>query len=122
MGYRSAARGEITVEPAIPFDEAHESKFGVQGYNGETSLMFEDWDIYDDFINIIPRWEDEFKAYWIEAELREIVQKWGEGRTFKGYIEIQGEGDGVGSLDLWRLMVKDGTVVTVKAEIVWPEG
>lgn len=121
MGYRSIARGTITVRPPIPFHEAYESKFGVQGYNGETSLTFEDWDTYDDFISIVPRWQDKFKAYWIESELKEIVEKWGRGRTFEGYIEIQGEGDGVGSLDLWRLMVKHGTVITVRADVVWPQ-
>lgn len=121
MGYRSTAKGEIIVEPAIPFDEANDSKYSEQGYSGETNLMFAGGHIYDDFIKIVPRWEDEFKAYWIIDELKDIVSKWGEGRTFTGYIEIQGEGDGVGDIDLWRLLVKDGKVIEVRPELVWPD-
>jgi len=122
MGYRSTAKGEIIVTPPIPYDHAVDSEFAIQGYSANSSLMFENFNAYDAKTYIVPRWEDEFKAYWIVDELRRIVETWGEGRTFEGYIEIQGEGDGIGSLDLWRLMVKDGKVVTVNAEISWPEG
>lgn len=119
MGYRSAAKGSIEMSPAIDFAEAAASKFGDQ--DGDTSIMFQDWNVYDDTMFIIPRWDDEFKAYWIVDELIEIVEKWGEGRTFSGFIEIQGEGHEIGSIDLWRLRVKDGTVEQVVPKLTWPE-
>jgi hypothetical protein len=119
MGYYSVARGEIVVTPAIPYAEGVDSEFSKN--SGGSALLFQDFNDYDDQTFIVPRWEDEFKAYYIEDELNTILNTWGEGRTFDGYIEIHGEGDGIGDLDLWRLTVKNGKVAIVKAHVAWPE-
>lgn len=123
MGYRSWAEGSINVYPPIPRSLISDSSFAVEGWQGCTSLTFAGF-CDAGATEIAPRWSDKFKAYYIEDELKQIVEQWGEGRTFTGYIEIRGEGDGdgVGYLDLWRLYVNSrNEVKTVQAKVVWPD-
>jgi hypothetical protein len=120
MGYYSIATGGIIVTPAIPYDEGCDTDFATAGYHGDSTLEFVDFNDYDEITTIAPRWEDEFKAYRIVDELQTIVNSWPDHK-YEGYIEIQGEGDGVGDIDLWRLRVKDGKVEEVKPTLVWPE-
>jgi hypothetical protein len=51
-----------------------------------------------------------------EAELRAIVKEFGEGRTFTGYLNMEGEEN----TDMWRLVVRNGVVERVDAVITWP--
>lgn len=121
MGYRSRAEGSITVQPAISRSLISDSNFAVEGWQGDTSLTFAGF-CDAGATEITPRWSDEFKAYYIEDELRRIVEQWGKGRTFTGYIEIHGEGDGIGDLDLWRLYVNSrNEVKTIQARVAWPD-
>jgi hypothetical protein len=119
MGYRSRAKGEIQVTPPISWKLLAGSKFNQS--DADSSLVFCNYGDYDAVTTIKPRWDDEFKAYWIEDELKEIVRLWGKDRQFSGYIEIQGEGDGIGDIDIWRLCVKNGQVTIITPELVWPE-
>lgn len=117
MGYNSRAKGEITFSPELP-------RYAVRG-NAVIYKYLE-----GDDISLDPEWsiisppEDSFKAYWIKDNLVELVAeilKINPDTTFAGYLEIQGEGDGIGDIDLWRLKVKDGRVVEVEAKVVWPD-
>lgn len=117
MGYYSTARGEITFSPEL-------DRYTARG-NAVIYKYLESDDIY---LNVewstITAPEDTFKAYWIKDNLQELVDailKIEPDTEFKGYLEIQGEGDGTGDIDLWRLKVKDGRVVEVTPKLVWPD-
>lgn len=117
MGYYSTCRYEITYRPELP-------RYAVQGNTIIYKYLEGDDIVLDAEWNTISGPEDEFKAYWIKDNLTELVAeilKVNPDTTFEGFIEIEGEGDGAGDIDLWRLQVKDGKVVEVKPKIVWPE-
>lgn len=117
MGYYSTAKGEITFSPELP-------RYAVKG-NAVIYKYLEGDDIYlDAEWSTITAPEDSFKAYWIKDNLIELVNailKINPDTSFNGYLEIQGEGDGVGDIDLFRLKVKYGTVVEITPKLVWPE-
>jgi hypothetical protein len=121
MGYRSRVRGEITYSPALdPAVVAGNET--IAKYTDTT----QDWDIFLDtgWNSITVPCEDEFKAYWLVSNLTELVTAMlaeNPKLTFSGYLEIQGEGDGVGDIDLWRLAVRDNEVKEIFPELVWPE-
>jgi hypothetical protein len=119
MGYYSRARGEINFSPELP-------RYATRG--NEIIVKYVNNADYDVFLD--PDWctitapEDSFKAYWIVDNLKELVAailKVNPDTTFSGYIEIEGEGDGSGEPDLWRLRIKDGKVEEVRPKLVWPE-
>lgn len=58
-----------------------------------------------------------YKAYDIVEDLQKVIDQFGEGRTFTGYLQGEGEDPG----DLWRLYVVNGRAVEVKPTIVWPD-
>lgn len=123
MGYLSSAKGYISVTPGILEQQVEETPYCR---HGDTTLEVTGVvsPINPNLVNpslIIPRYDDKFKAYDTIEELNGIVDRWGEGRVFSGYIEIQGEGDGIGDIDLYRLAVKDGKVVEITPKLVWPE-
>lgn len=124
MGYRSNAEGEIAISPPIPWAEIKGTKFATPGWSGNSYFVFQDVGEFPDpsgATTIYLRWTSDFKAYTIKEELQEIVDKWGKGRTFTGEFIIQGEGDGIESLDLWKLYVNSNEVKELHAEIHWPE-
>jgi hypothetical protein len=117
MGYYSRARGEISFNPELP-------RYAVRG-NPIIYKYLEGEDIVLDaeFSTIVAP-EDSFKAYWIKDNLTELVAeilRVNPDTLFEDFIEIEGEGDGSGEPDLWRLKVKDGKVVEVRPTMVWPE-
>jgi hypothetical protein len=57
------------------------------------------------------------KAYGIIAEVQKIIDILGDGYTYSGYIELNGEESG----DLWRIHIRQGKAVEVQPQIVWPE-
>lgn len=125
MGYYSTARGEITFTPGIGLNEANENEVlraFLEGTDYDLQLVSStDYTVLDTIYCPI---EDEFKAYWIVENLNKIVTALASDdapvRTWAGYIEIHGEGDGTGDIDLWRLRVKNGTVEEIRPELVWP--
>lgn len=118
MGYYSSARGEILFSPELP-------RYAVRGNQVIYNYLNGDYDVFlDAEWSIIHGPEDQFKAYWIKANLKELVDeilKINPTTEFKGYLELEGEGDGSGEPDIWRLRVKDGKVEEVRPKLVWPE-
>jgi hypothetical protein len=119
MGYYSTAKGEITFSPELP-------QYAIKGNAIIFKYIEADYDIELDagWRTISVPNEDSFKAYWIKDNLVELVNAIlhvNPETTFEGYIEIEGEGDGSGDPDLWRLRVKDGRVEEVRPKIVWPD-
>jgi hypothetical protein len=117
MGYYSRARAEITYTPELPRYAVRGNPLIYKYLEGDDITLDAEW-------NTITAPEDEFKAYWIKDNLTELVAeilRVNPDTTFEGFIEIEGEGDGSGDPDVWRLKVKNGTVVEVRPKIVWPE-
>lgn len=119
MGYYSTVHGEISYTPGLLEDELQDPI--IQRY-----LKYDkDVTLNNDWHTIECSTDDQFKAYCLEEDLKELVAKLVELNpeiTFTGYLEVQGEGRGPGNVDLWRLQVKNGKVVEVKPTLVWPEG
>lgn len=119
MGYISTARGYITFSPELPRYAVR----GVEVIQKYVNSSYYDLNLDAEFSTISPP-EDSFKAYWIKENLEELVAaiiKVNGNTIFEGFIEIEGEGDGSGEPDLWRMYVKDGIVVEVRPKLVWPE-
>lgn len=58
-----------------------------------------------------------YTAYHAVAHIQEVMDRWGEGRTFVGRFDCSDPNTG----ELWRLQVQDGRVVEVKPRIAWPD-
>lgn len=118
MGYYSHTRGEITFSPELPKHAVLGNEVIVKYANGDYDVFLDaDW-------STISGPEDSFKAYWIVDNLKELVAailRVNPDTVFTGHIEIEGEGDGSGEPDIWRLRVKDGKVEEVRPKLVWPE-
>ena len=126
MGYYSTVRGQITVSPAINVGELR-SNPSLRPYidmDADTILIFEGFDegvLDSEFVDTISaRWEGQIKAYTLVEELTELVDTLSNA-TYDGYLEIEGEGDGSGEPDLWRLRVRNGEVQETHPILVWPE-
>ena len=118
MGYRSVARNEITFYPELPRCAQLGNGIIYKYRQQDLSILI------DTESSTISPPEDDFKAYWIVDELKELVTeilKINPETNFTGYIEIEGEGDGSGEPDLWRLRVRHGKVEEVRPTLVWPE-
>jgi hypothetical protein len=122
MGYYSTVSGAIHFDPAISHEEASRHEVIAKYLNNSSTYTDIELRTYHGFLldTIESSYENEFKAYGLVNELKELIQALGTGRTYSGYLEILGEGHGGGEVDLWRLKVKDGKVVEVRPELVWP--
>lgn len=128
MGYNSRVSGEIVIDPPLTWSEYKESPYLTPGSpnwpcvilrqhedprDAEGGVMLVRW-----ADAIVPATDESGRMYGIEEQVRKIVAAYREGHTFSGYLEIDGENQG----DLWRLVIKDGTVIRFDAKFVWPDG
>jgi hypothetical protein len=129
MGYVTHARGQITIDPPIPWGEIKDSPFtpSVFGYN-DRDVRFvvaeESVDTPEGTLirrhatGIVQSDEDEPRNEEIHEHLEELVRRHGAGRTFTGRFDMEGEETG----DLWRLKIMpDGTVRRFDPVVQWPE-
>jgi hypothetical protein len=123
MGYYSTVRGQIYFDPAISHEDASRNEIISKYLNNSGS--YTDIELRTNHGKLLDAiessCEEEFKVYRLVNELKELIQALGPNRSYFGYLEIHGEGAGAGDIDLWRLKVKDGKVVGIKPELVWPE-
>jgi hypothetical protein len=68
-------------------------------------------------VALVVAWEDEFKAYYLEEDLRSLVNTF-PGHEFTGELRMEGEDN----LDIWKLQVKDNVVEVIYPRLVWPDG
>lgn len=133
MGYYTRVTGEIYVDPPISWKDAHDTIWAQQGQRGEEltlDLRSESESVEIDgelvevvrreFTHVRPTYDDAYKAYYTERNLQTLVDAF-PGHEWSGYLEGEGEGEGDGKPDLWRLYVRNGQVVKVEPQIVWPE-
>lgn len=125
MGYRSTVRGEITFTPGIDLKDAKANEV-LASFIGDTDYDLSLISSRDDYIldTIECPIEDEFKAYWLVDNLNKLVTALDSddapSRKWSGYLEVHGEGDGPGDIDLWRLKVVNGKAVEIQPKLVWP--
>lgn len=125
MGYYTTVYGEIAIDPPLSWAEVKDSPFLDQERRKDVHFRIAVETVDTDegtlerrqAVAIEPYSDDSFKAYSIEEHLGELLALHGEGHTFTGWLEGEGEEAG----DLWRLGVKDGRPHMVRAQIVWPE-
>lgn len=124
MGYYTTWTGEITIDPPIPWELLHDSKYHGEGYSNGTDAKIVTKEIWCKEIASLTRvgvaiqnrWQDSSTSYNMMENVQDIVDKFGEGRTFSGHIEAVGEEGG----DLWRLRVRNGEAIRVEPTIMWP--
>ncbi|PZG16481.1 hypothetical protein C1I95_17385 [Micromonospora craterilacus] len=129
MAYDSQVSGEITIDPPLPWAEIRDSGYlpGSAWLNNKTVKLRVVTDEVDtehglllrqQAVGIVPVTEDSYNAHSLVADVQQLIDQFGGGRTFAG--RLNGCGDDAG--DLWRLEVRDGRAVEVQARIVWPDG
>lgn len=130
MGYNTRVRGEITFHPPIPWGVVKDDEY-LKGWRDSKKciqLRVQDEQVETDegtltrrsAVGIVPILDEPYKAYEIEAEVRELVSRYcsANGQTCRGYLEGEGEDSGV----LWRIYVRyDAEVVRVEPRIIWPD-
>jgi hypothetical protein len=128
MGYETRIRGEIRIDPPIPADELRGSGFvadrSASDITKDVALYTVEQPIegvpgaYGRVATAIVPVMSSYSAYEAVEHTQEIINRWGEGRTFTGRLDCSGQERG----DLWRLEVHDGRAVEVRPRIVWPDG
>lgn len=132
MGYYTNVTGEILIEPPIPWGEIRDSEY-LHGDDGWTvgdcslALRIDEAEVETDEGTLVrreatavePVTDNSYRAGGdaCEADLQCILNHHGEGRTFTGRLNGEGEDNG----DMWRLYVRDGRAVLVRARIVWDD-
>jgi hypothetical protein len=127
MGYNTSVIGRIGIEPPLTWAEIQASPF-------KPSLMDDaDLDVCLDIAEekvdtdegelirrtaggLLPRWEDEYRAYHLVEHVQKAVDSF-PGHTFTGRLECEGEEN----TDMWRVVIRDGRAVRVEPRIVWPD-
>jgi hypothetical protein len=128
MGYYTRVTGELRIEPPLTWAEFKDSPFLQGGPNDDTDYNVclktteETVDTDDGQLvrktaaEVLPRWDDSFKAYHLVEHVQAVVDAF-PGRAFTGRLECEGEEAG----DLWRVVVRDGRAVKIEPRIVWPD-
>lgn len=128
MGYETRIRGEIRIDPPITADALKGSGFVADRSGGDitkdVALYIVEQPVegvpgaYRRVATAIVPVMSSYSAYQAVEHTQEIIDRWGEGRTFTGRLDCSGDERG----DLWRLEIQDGRAVEVRARIVWPDG
>lgn len=127
MSYQTTVSGEIRIDPPLPIDESL-AKSGFPGTvigafgSKDVALKVVETPVEDspgtyrrEAVAIIPV---HGPGYRMVEHTQEVIDRWGEGRTFTGLLACWGEEAG----DLWRLEVQNGRAVKVTPRIIWPDG
>lgn len=125
MGYDIRFSGSIVIDPPIPADEVLAAGFGEEGCYGAKDVavtVAEEPvegvpDAYRRLVTEIVPCMGTYTARDIEDHIQQIVDRWGEGRTFTGRIDCLDPIEG----DRWRLSIRNGRLVKVTPQIVWPD-
>ena len=127
MGYSTRFKGEIRIDSPIPFDDVtghgftREEPFKV---TKDIRLKVVEEPIpgqpggYRRIAVAIVGLDGGFSCYDAIPDTQEIIDRWGEGRTFTGRLDASGEEAG----DVWRMEIRDGRADEVRPRIVWPDG
>lgn len=126
MGYNVRVDGELDIQPHLTWADLQNNPFYVKE-PGYQALRIE----YSEETVNVPEGKlikrtgiafsyggalSEMRAYRIEEDLKRALKSLPKGTTLTGWMDCLGE-DG----EVWRYAVKDGEVVEVKPQIVWPE-
>lgn len=134
MGYSERVDGEIMFHPPLTWKQIKESGFwrdpemerrGNWRERYQRNLRLELTEkvaetdtgltkVVEAF-RLVPTEKDEQSAGRLMTDLKEFVAKYGEGRSFSGEIEVQGEENG----DVWKARVERGETVEIRAVLVW---
>lgn len=131
MGYTTHFSGSIRIEPPIPWGLIKDSIFAHQdGHTPRADQRDVKLEVVEEpaetdegtlirrhAVAIVPAWEDEARDNGTENHVQQIIDQFGQGRTFAGRIDAEGEDAG----DLWRVEIRDGNAVRVEVRLVWPE-
>jgi hypothetical protein len=126
MSYDINVSGEIRIDPPILAEEAHAAGFSGPGAFGDKDVAIRQLDepvagipgAYRRLVTAIVPAMATYTAYHLVEHIQEILDRWGEGRTFTGRFDCSDPDTG----GLWRVEVHDGRAVEVKPRIVWPDG
>lgn len=130
MGYNTDARGQISIDPPIPWGEIKDSPFlpeNARARATERDIMFridsEEVDTPEGTLTrrtavaLVQSWDGDARNYNIVDHLQEVVTRHGANRTFTGRFDMEGEVSG----DIWRLLVRNGKAVRVDPIVTWPD-
>jgi hypothetical protein len=125
MAYDIRLSGEIRIDPPIPADQLFAAGFPTPGIYGDKDIAVRVEEIpvggvpdaYRRIATALVPCLSTHPAYQILEHLQEVVDWWGEGRTFAGRINCCDPHTG----DLWRIQVRDRRAVKVTPRIVWPD-
>jgi hypothetical protein len=125
MGYTSQVAGSIEITPPLSWAAIRGSRFlPDNAWNNGVDVCFELADTLDglssEAIAVVSSTEDSYKAYYLEEHLAEIAREiLAAGSITGGFLIRKGEGQG----DVERYSLgSDGTVLSEKAELRWPDG
>ncbi|GGN39171.1 hypothetical protein FHR83_006776 [Actinoplanes campanulatus] len=126
MSYDVRFTGEIGIHPPIPADDVIAAGFHAPGRFGDKDVAVTVIETpidgvpgaYRRQVTAIAACMGSYTAYKAVEHVQEIVSRWGEGRTFTGYLQGWGEEPG----DVFRIVIRDGRAVEVQPRIVWPDG
>lgn len=131
MGYVTRVHGEFQILPDLTWSEIRKSPFGEStrpsrwmAYGFDLDLVVDEESketdegvlIYRSSRSLVMQEIDEYRERNLVDQIQKIIDMF-PGHLFLGYLE----GEGEESADIWRIVVRDGTAVRVKPEIIWPE-
>jgi hypothetical protein len=134
MGTNTRVSGEIRINPPLNWIEiqkfpdrlisSHRGKVDpeIKLKIDEQSVNTEEGELIRRTASeVIPSWNQQYRAYHIEEHLQQIVDLYPQ-HTFTGYLEGVVEDMGYdGGPEMWRLTVVNGRATKFKPELVWPE-
>ena len=134
MGYETKLSGEIEIHPHIPWKYVRESVFlpenAVKGarLHGR-DIMFRIAEHTDETDDGTLTWKSAVAlvpthrgyAGGIIKHVQEVVDAFPEFDFSEGRIDAEGEGDGSGEPDIWRVKVINRVARQFRPKLIWPE-
>lgn len=124
MGYDTRVTGEIMFSPPLTWPEIKADRFNLKGHYdvminplGDVRDTDSGQEIVITADRLMPSWEEKGTYHALVEHVQKFIDVYGVGRTFTGHLDCEGEEQP----DMWRVVIRDGHAVTVRAAVLWPE-
>lgn len=131
MSYYTYVEGEFAIVPPLTWDEIRRSPFERASQPAyladgiDLLLRVEEAPVETDEgtlvrragVALVMREIDEYREENLADQVQRVIDMF-PGHTFIGRLD----GEGQYNSDMWRIIIRQGRAMKVKAQIVWPDG
>lgn len=130
MSYYTHVTGEFAIDPPLtwaeiknsPFERASRPAYLAEGIDlllrvEETSSETDEGTLTQrSGVALVMQEIDEYREEKLADQVQRVIDMF-PGHVFTGRLD----GEGEDNADMWRIIIRDGRAVKIKAQIIWPD-